>query len=457
LDTEEWIEIERLIAQGEPGGSAQSISQDVSGRSQSATGATGQRAPLQFAREMRISPTPKDFRVQGGRIRTLAIARQATVFTDLDAATFEVRKQVRGLPLVRKLFLAPDGFSVGYKQPYPQGTPAELHFIDPDLYLAGSFRLANGCTGFSHQKHQWIVACRDGAIHSFDESGSPLWTWSVPRHHRFTSPFHVAATDERIFAGQGIYLYALTPNGGLLWDWELPNRQARTYGTTVTLPGGGHFDGARQTLGLREHATADDVRQAYRRMARLTHPDLHPGDPIAATRFRAVRQACEEAMQGQGAPGGAGAVQVLFTLVMTAEIRSLSVNETSVAVGTSEGEVYLFDHDGKVLKHHADLGRGVDSVLLHAGGLQAAFCHPRVFRFDDDSPRPSNPIAEYGGQLVACGEDSLLWYWKTMRLFDSQARVKATRIWDRKIDGVVWSGRETILLSGGYVRAIPQG
>jgi hypothetical protein len=141
---------------------------------------------------MRISPMPKDFRVQGGRIRTLAIARQATVLTDLDAATFEVRKQVRGLPLVRKLFLAPDGFSVGYRQPCPQGTPAELHFIDPDLYFAGSFRLANGCTGFSHQKHQWIVACRDGALHSFDESGAPLWTWSIPLHHRFTSPFHVA-------------------------------------------------------------------------------------------------------------------------------------------------------------------------------------------------------------------------------------------------------------------------
>jgi len=345
---------------------------------------------------------------------------------------------------------------VGYKQPYPQGTPAELHFIDPDLYLAGRFRLANGCTGFSHQKHQWIVACRDGALYTFDESGSPLWTWSVPRHHRFTSPFPVAATDERIFAAQGIYLYALTPGGRLLWDWELPNRQARTYGATVTLAGGGQCDGARQTLGLREHATADDVRQAYRRMARLTHPDFHPGDPIAATRFRAVREAYE-AMQGQGARGGAGAAQVLFSLVMTAEIRSLSVNETFVAVGTSEGEVYVFDHDGRVLKHHADLGRGVDSVLLHAGGIQAAFCYPRVFRFDEDSPRPSDAISVYSGRLVACGEDSLLWDWKTMWLFDPQARVKATRIENLKFAGVVWAGTDTILLSGGCVSPIPQG
>src|SRR6202051_2406188 len=32
----------------------------------------------------------------------------------------------------------------------------------------------------------------------------------------------------------------------------------------------------------------------------------------------------------------------------TASIRSLSVNEAVVAVGTSEGEVYLCDHGGKV-------------------------------------------------------------------------------------------------------------
>ncbi len=435
-------------------GDVPSMGSAAAGHPQPGTAQTS--VPLQFAREIKISPMPKDFRVQGGRIRTLAIAKQATVLTDLDAATFEVRKQVRGLPLVRKLFLAPDGFSVGYKQPYPQCTPAELHFIDPDLYLAGSFRLATGCTGFSHQKHQWIIACRDGAIHSFDESGSPLWTWSVPLHHRFTAPpFPVAATEEPIFAAQGLYLYALTPNGRLLWDWELPNRQAQTYGATVTLPVGGYADSARQTLGLREHATADDVRQAYRRMARLTHPDFHPGDPIAATRFRAVREAYE-ALQGQGVRGGAG-VQVIFSLVTTAEIRSLSVNETFVAVGTSEGEVYVFDHDGRVLKHHADLGRGVDSVLLHASGIQAAFCYPRVFRFDEDSRRPSDAISVYSGRLVACGEDSLLWDWKTMWLFDPQARVKATRILDRKIDGVVSSVTETILLSGGYLRGIPQG
>jgi hypothetical protein len=477
LDTAEW----------------RGISRDVSGTSQSAMCATGRRAPLretgpdpragdvlstgsagaghpqpgaaptcvplQFAREVKISPMPKDFRVEGGRILTLAMSRQATVLTALDAATFEVRKQVRGLPLVRKLFLAPNGFAVGYKPPYPPGTPGEWHFIDPELQLAGSLRLHTGSAAFAHQKHQWIIACRDGTIRCFEESGSPRWNWSVPLHHGLTSPFAVAATEERIFAAQGLYLYALTPNGRLLWNWELPKQQAQTYGAKVTLRGGAECEGARQTLGLGADSNADDVRRAYRREARLTHPDFHPHDPIAATRFRAVRDAYE-ALSGEGArgQGGAGALQVIFSLMMTAAIRSLSVNETFVAVGTSDGEVYVFDHDGKLLKHQADLGgRSVDTVLLDAGGMQAAFCYPRVFRFDEGSPRPSEAIAEYSGQLVACGEDCLLWYWKTMRLFDPHARVKATRTLDRKIDGVISSGTETILLSGGYLRAIPQG
>jgi hypothetical protein len=382
------------------------------------------------------------------------------VLTDLNAATFEVHKQARGLPLAHRLFLAPDGFSLGYRRPDAQGAGAELHFIRPDLHLAGNFHPAHGCTGFSRQKQQWIVACRDGAIYCFDQSGSARWTWRVPLHHCLTSPtFQVAAAEELIFAAQGPYLYALTPNGRLLWDWELPNQPAQTYGATVTLPGRGRCDSARQTLGLQEDATADDIRQAWRRMARLTHPDFHPYDVIAAARFRVVREAYD-ALQRQGArdAGSGGGIQVMFSPVMTASIRSLGVNGTFVAVGTSDGELYLSGHDGKVLMHHGDLGgRSVDSVLLHAGGIQAAFCWPRVFLFNEGAARASDALSGYSGWLVACGEDSLFWDWKTMWLFDRQARVRATRILDRKIDGMVSSGTETILLSGGYLRAIPHG
>ena len=44
-------------------------------------------------------------------------------------------------------------------------------------------------------------------------------------------------------------------------------------------------------LGVPRDASADDVRGAYRRAARASHPDLNPGDASAAARFKQVQAA----------------------------------------------------------------------------------------------------------------------------------------------------------------------
>ena len=44
-------------------------------------------------------------------------------------------------------------------------------------------------------------------------------------------------------------------------------------------------------LGVRKNASASEVRRAYQKLARLLHPDLNPGDPQAAERFRDVSSA----------------------------------------------------------------------------------------------------------------------------------------------------------------------
>jgi molecular chaperone DnaJ len=46
-------------------------------------------------------------------------------------------------------------------------------------------------------------------------------------------------------------------------------------------------------LGIRRAASLSEVRRAYQKLARRLHPDLNPGDPVAADRFRAVSQAFE--------------------------------------------------------------------------------------------------------------------------------------------------------------------
>src|SRR5579863_984834 len=46
-----------------------------------------------------------------------------------------------------------------------------------------------------------------------------------------------------------------------------------------------------QTLGVERAASADEIRKAYRKLARKHHPDLNPGDKTAEDRFKKVQEA----------------------------------------------------------------------------------------------------------------------------------------------------------------------
>ena len=80
-----------------------------------------------------------------------------------------------------------------------------------------------------------------------------------------------------------------------------------------------------ETLGVKRDAGVDDIRKAYRKLARKHHPDLNPGDKTAEDRFKKVQEAydvlsdpkkkqmydqvgyySENGMPAGGAPGGSG-------------------------------------------------------------------------------------------------------------------------------------------------------
>ncbi|MEI4861323.1 DnaJ domain-containing protein, partial [Klebsiella pneumoniae] len=46
-----------------------------------------------------------------------------------------------------------------------------------------------------------------------------------------------------------------------------------------------------EVLGVKQDASADDIRKAYRKLAKEFHPDLNPGKPAAEARFKAVTAA----------------------------------------------------------------------------------------------------------------------------------------------------------------------
>src|ERR1700761_683070 len=76
-----------------------------------------------------------------------------------------------------------------------------------------------------------------------------------------------------------------------------------------------------QTLGVERGASEDEVRKAYRKLARKHHPDLNPGDKASEERFKKVQEAYDilsdpkkKTMYDQygfysenGMPGGPGA------------------------------------------------------------------------------------------------------------------------------------------------------
>lgn len=72
-----------------------------------------------------------------------------------------------------------------------------------------------------------------------------------------------------------------------------------------------------EILGVSKTATEDELKSAFRKLARQYHPDLHPGDEAAANKFKEVNEAYEtlsdaqkraeyDAMQAGGAGAGAG-------------------------------------------------------------------------------------------------------------------------------------------------------
>src|SRR6266436_5339846 len=72
-------------------------------------------------------------------------------------------------------------------------------------------------------------------------------------------------------------------------------------------------------LGLERGATVGDIKRAYKRLARRYHPDINPGDRMAASTFRRIAEAYEtlsdpdrrrryDTHEVTTAPDGAGSV-----------------------------------------------------------------------------------------------------------------------------------------------------
>src|ERR1039457_5141590 len=48
-----------------------------------------------------------------------------------------------------------------------------------------------------------------------------------------------------------------------------------------------------ETLGVQRTATEDEIKKAYRKLARLHHPDVNPNDKTAEVKFKKINEAYE--------------------------------------------------------------------------------------------------------------------------------------------------------------------
>ena len=61
-----------------------------------------------------------------------------------------------------------------------------------------------------------------------------------------------------------------------------------------------------KVLGVSRDASDDEIKRAYRRLAKQYHPDLNPGDPVAARKMQEINAAYEQIKDPQKAYQSAG-------------------------------------------------------------------------------------------------------------------------------------------------------
>jgi len=247
-----------------------------------------------------------------------------------------------------------------------------------------------------------MLVVAGGSLHAFDADGRLRWRRQVPGWS--SSPERRVWSDPegvRIWAADSGGISELDPLGKARWRATLTSPLAPAPVSEA------QRRQAADLLGVAADAPARQLRRAFYRMAKATHPDHHPEEPHAAERFRAVAGAYrllrEAPSRGRHLADG---VAVLVSDAVPA-------GQDEVWVATSSGSWHRLDSHGREVEQGQLRGGGPAALAVDSQGRLVAVGGAGLLEMGDRTQVPLPGGWDYRlratqAGVVALGRDRLL-------------------------------------------------
>ena len=172
-----------------------------------------------------------------------------------------------------------------------------------------------------------------------------------------------------------------------------------------------------EVLGVEKGASEDEIKKAYRKLAKANHPDLHPGDKECEERFKEINEAYEQIQKQRRAGSGYGAPRQSYYGTTSNGYSSADPTMQQIRLAIARGDISQAERLlNAVSDHNAEWNFLMGNVCYRRGWLDEA---KRYFetacRMDPENPEYRQALAAFnnrgyrpqGYQTVStsCGND----------------------------------------------------
>jgi hypothetical protein len=317
----------------------------------------------------------------------VALPRRGT--KSASAVAFELasgREVVLGTPDSAELPRDADGVRLDYlSSPVGRG-PSRLRLFAAEASEPWrTLELPDAISGVAEAPFGWYVGCRDGFLYGLERSGDLAWRWQTPGAASFRpshpaelyfrpAPYRLASNGRSALVAWWGSLWSVGPDGTTEWGLRLQDL-IPPHVSEVRLRA--RPSRAADAPGVPAQASLQEIKRAYREAVMQTHPDLHPEDPTATTRFRRVQEAYES-LTGQttGTGNGAAAEVIRFVVPSGATVSFLAVVEDDWLVGSGDGRLFRLNGHGRQLAR-LRVGSGALFCVRDSAQQVVAVCSTR--------------------------------------------------------------------------------